>query len=134
MQGVDMSGIDSSASLNSGSARVARRIAAATVALLTCGYFGWQSLASQSPAAVAVAQPPAVPVQATVATRRDVPLYLTGLGTVQAFNTVTVKTRVDGELQKVAFTEGQDAKAGDLLAQIDPRPFQAPLAQATAET
>ena len=128
-----MSGTDSSASLNSGSARVARRIAAAAVALLTCGYFGWQSLASQTPAAVAVAQPPAVPVQATVATRRDVPLYLTGLGTVQAFNTVTVKTRVDGELQKVAFTEGQDVKAGDLLAQIDARPFQAALDQATAK-
>jgi multidrug efflux system membrane fusion protein len=65
----------------------------------------------------------------TVATaeRRDLPVYFTGLGTVQAFNTVTVKTRVDGELLKVAFTERQGAKAGDLLAQIGSRPFQSTL-------
>ena len=67
------------------------------------------------------------------AERRDVPIYLTGLGTVQAFNTVTVKTRVDGELVKVAFTEGQDIRAGDLLAEIDPRPFQAAYDQAVAK-
>jgi multidrug efflux system membrane fusion protein len=107
----------------------------AGIALMSGGYFGWQSLASPTLRAAAAVPPaaPAVPVQATVATKRDVPVYLTGIGTVQAFNTVTVKTRVDGELQKVAFTEGQDVKAGDLLAQIDPRPFQATLDQATAK-
>ena len=74
-----------------------------------------------------------IPATIGVAERKDVPVYLTGLGTVQAFNTVTVKVRVDGELDKIAFTEGQDVKAGDVLAQIDPRPFRAALdlAQAT---
>jgi membrane fusion protein, multidrug efflux system len=77
--------------------------------------------------------PPPVPITAGMAEVKDVPVYLTGLGTVQAFNTVTVNTRVDGQLDKVNFTEGQDVKAGDVLAQIDPRPFQAALdlAQAT---
>jgi multidrug efflux system membrane fusion protein len=69
-------------------------------------------------------------VVAGKAEQRDVPIYLDGLGTVQAFNTVTVHTRVDGELQQVLFTEGQDVKTGDLLAVIDPRPFQEALDQA----
>jgi multidrug efflux system membrane fusion protein len=61
-----------------------------------------------------------------------VPIYLMGLGTVQAFNTITVTTRVDGQLQTINFVEGQDVKAGDVLAQIDPRPYQAALDQAAA--
>jgi hypothetical protein len=59
-----------------------------------------------------------VPVVAGTVERKDMPIYLDGLGTVQAFNTVTVHTRVDGELEKVLFTEGQDVKTGDLLAVI----------------
>jgi membrane fusion protein, multidrug efflux system len=81
----------------------------------------------------AQAQPPAVPVVTANATKEDVPIVITGIGTVQAAQSVTVKVRVDGQLQKVAFTEGQDVKEGDLLAQIDPRPFQAALDQATAQ-
>src|SRR4029079_16584580 len=65
-----------------------------------------------------------VPVVAGTVMKKDVPIYLDGLGTVQAFNTVTVRSRVDGQLQKVAFEEGAEVKAGDLLAKIDPAPFQ----------
>jgi multidrug efflux system membrane fusion protein len=82
-------------------------------------------------AAVRVGPPPVLVETATVA-QSDVPIYLQGLGTVQAFYTVTVTARVDGELQKVAFTEGQTVKKGDLLAQIDPRPNQAAYEQAVA--
>jgi membrane fusion protein, multidrug efflux system len=74
-----------------------------------------------------------IPVDVTEAKRVDVPVYLEGLGTVQAFNTVTVTARVDGELQKLGFVEGQMVNKGDLLAQIDPRPFQAALGQVRAQ-
>ena len=73
-----------------------------------------------------------ISVEAAAASRADVPVNLEGLGTVQAFNTVTVTTRVDGALQKLGFIEGQQVHKRDLLAQIDPRPFQAALGQAEA--
>ncbi len=73
-----------------------------------------------------------VPVIAGAVEKRDVPIFLDGLGTVQAFNTVTVKVRVDGQLDKVAFTEGQNVRAGDLLAEIDPRPYKSVYDQAVA--
>jgi membrane fusion protein, multidrug efflux system len=75
---------------------------------------------------------PSVPVAAAFAERRDFPIFLTGLGAVQAYNLVTVKVRVDGHLDNVAFVEGQTVSEGEVLAQIDPRPFQALLAQARA--
>ena len=66
------------------------------------------------------------------ARRADVPIFLTGLGTVQAFNSVLIKSRVDGQIVKIGFDEGKDVRAGDLLIQIDPAPFEAVLAQAEA--
>ena len=74
-----------------------------------------------------------IPVLVATAEQKDVPIYLDALGTVQAFNTVTVKAMVDGPLIAVNFTEGQDVKKGDVLAQIDPRTYQAALDQATAK-
>jgi len=74
----------------------------------------------------------AIPVGVAAVQPRDVPVYLTGLGSVQAFNTVTVRTRVDGQLVSVNFREGQEVRKGDLLAVIDPRPFQDALNQAEA--
>lgn len=75
----------------------------------------------------------AVPVVATAARRNDLPIYMTGLGSVTPYNTVTLRSRVDGELLKVAFTEGQAVKQGDLLVEIDPRPYEAQLAQAQGQ-
>ena len=74
-----------------------------------------------------------IPVTAGRVQTKDVPIYLDGIGTVQAYNTVTVNSQVSGQLIKIAFTEGQDVKVGDLLAQIDPAPYQATLDQATAK-
>lgn len=74
-----------------------------------------------------------VPVAIGVAREDDFPLSRTGLGTVLAFNTVTIKVRVDGEIQKIKFQEGQDVDVGDVLAIIDPRPYQAQLEQAEAD-
>src|SRR5579872_6990518 len=89
--------------------------------------------ADKAATASARAGTPPIPVVAGKVVRKNVPIYLDGLGTVQAFNTVTVHVRVDGQLKKVAFVEGQDVHQGDLLAQIDPDPYQAQLAQAIAK-
>jgi multidrug efflux system membrane fusion protein len=102
------------------------------------GYIGWQryenSQAQQAAAAKAQAKgPPAVPVSTAKVGKADFPVYIEGLGTVQAFNTVTVRSRVDGQIEKMAVNEGQDVKAGDLIVQIDPRSFQAALEQAQAK-
>ena len=92
------------------------------------GYYGWQrNLAQDAATKSASAQKsgarPAIRVTIAPVEKTDFPVYLTGLGTVQGFNTVLVRTRVDGQIDKIAFKEGQLVKEGDLLAEIDPRPF-----------
>lgn len=107
-------------------------------AVAALGYFGWQRWAPH-PAHIAAQKGPGasranpVPVTISPVGKADFPVYLTGLGTVQGFNTVLVRTRVDGQIDKITFKEGQLVKQGDLLAEIDPRPFQAALNQAKAK-
>ncbi len=103
-------------------------IAVVAVILVVIG----RAMLHKPASAAAREAPPAVAVDIAPASRTDVPIYLQGLGTVQAFYTVTVTARVDGELQRVAFTEGQSVRKGDLLAQIDPRPNRAAFDQAVA--
>jgi len=92
----------------------------------------WLSVKHEPADAATQHASPAVAVDTAAVTQADVPIYLQGLGTVQAFYTVTVTARVDGELQKIGFVEGQKVHKGDLLAQIDPRPNQAAYEQAVA--
>jgi membrane fusion protein, multidrug efflux system len=108
--------------------------------LAAAGYFGWQRFHGPDAAAKtesaqksASAGAPAVRVTIAPVEKADFPVYLTGLGTVQGFNTVVVRSRVDGQIDKIAFKEGQLVNQGDLLAEIDPRPFQAALDQAKAK-
>ena len=89
----------------------------------------WGSSISQS---VALGSGPSIPVMTDKARRADVPIFLDGLGTVQAFNSVLIKSRVDGQIVKIRYEEGKDIHAGDVLIEIDPAPFQAALAQAEA--
>lgn len=106
--------------------------------VLVGGYAGWRyySAAKTEQAAAekkAAPKAPAVAVKTAPVEKADFPVYFTGLGNVQGFNTVTVRTRVDGQINKIAFQEGQFVKQGDILVEIDPRPFQATLDQATAK-
>src|SRR5437764_11280918 len=108
------------------------------VAIAALGYLGWQRFQGGDHQAQAEAQKrvparAAVPVRITAVERADFPVYLTGLGTVQGFNTVVVRTRVDGQINRIAFQEGQLVREGDTLVEIDPRPFQAALDQAKAK-
>jgi multidrug efflux system membrane fusion protein len=110
-------------------------------ALAAAGYFGWQRFhgpdsatqAENAQKSAASARKPAVPVTIAPVVKADFPVYLLGLGNVQGFNTVVVRTRVDGQIDKVAFKEGQLVNQGDLLVEIDPRPYQATLDQAKAK-
>jgi multidrug efflux system membrane fusion protein len=118
--------------------RIARNVA---IALLMAGGVAAAVVAVQrhpfaaQPASPAgpVAGPPAVPVTAATVRRQDIPILLRNIGAVQAFQSVLIRARVDGTLDKVLFTEGQDVHKGDLIAQLDPRPYQAALDQALAK-
>jgi len=100
--------------------------------LLLLTWLGCQSADSKDKQALAAA-PRAMPVAVTAAVQQDMPVYLTGLGSVTAFNTVSVKSRVDGQLVQVNFREGQQVNKDDLLVLIDPRPYEVQLAQAQAQ-
>jgi multidrug efflux system membrane fusion protein len=109
------------------------RVGLALLGLAVLGALIWSHSRRGAQAADTQAAAPAVAVDAVSAARSDVPGYLDGLGTVQAYYTVKVTARVDGQLDTVAFTEGETLKKGQLLAQIDPRPFKAALDQALAQ-
>jgi multidrug efflux system membrane fusion protein len=105
------------------------------LAVAVGGYYGWSRYQAADLASAQKAAPRQPPIRVSIAPveKSDFPVYLTGLGTVQAFNMVVVRTRIDGQIDKIAFQEGQMVNQGDLLAEIDPRPFQAALDQAKAK-
>jgi membrane fusion protein, multidrug efflux system len=119
----------------SGTVRRRRRIAVIGVAtaILAGGGLYWYRVPASEPSRAARPSARAVPVSVAVAARQDVPIHVTGLGTVQASFTIGIHSQVDGIMQKVLFTEGQHVKQDDVLAQIDPRPFQAAFDQAKAK-
>ena len=106
---------------------------AAVVVLFAAGAAGWSLYGRNAEEAVAASSGhPVVPVTAGIATARTVPIYAQGLGTVESLNTVNLKSRVDGQILRVFFTQGQEVRQGDALFLIDPRPFQAALDAADA--
>jgi membrane fusion protein, multidrug efflux system len=102
-------------------------VAAIVGALVIKHRFPLEAASARAPGAV-----PTVPVVAGTVTSGDVPIYLQGVGTVIAYNTVIIRSQIQGQITKINFTEGQAVKTGDLLAVIDPRPYQAQLDQANA--
>jgi multidrug efflux system membrane fusion protein len=102
--------------------------------VLAGAYFAWQRAnASTSDRGSGATAPRAVPVIAVEVVKEDIPIWLEGIGNVQAANTVTVRPRVGGTLESITFTEGAMVKEGDVLARIDPRPFESVLNQAKAK-
>ncbi len=105
------------------------------VAIVLAGVIGWRLVSQRQDAAgrgAGAADAP-VPVTVVAVEQKDVPVYLNALGTVQALNTVTITAQVSGQLKSINFKEGQEVKTGDLIAEIDPRTFQAALDQAAAK-
>ena len=103
------------------------------LAVALCGYAGWRYFFGDGARTSSPAQAPAtIPVTIAKAEIADFPVYLNGLGSVEPYQTVTVRSRVDGQIIKIAFKQGQMVKKGDVLVLIDPRPYQALLDQAFA--
>src|SRR5438132_13793379 len=102
-----------------------------TAALAAGGLFYFAHIRPVERAAAAPAPPPAVPIVAGTVVQHNVPIYLSGVGTVIAYNTDVVRAQIQGQIISINFTEGQTVHAGDLLAQIDPRPYQALIDQYT---
>jgi membrane fusion protein, multidrug efflux system len=108
-------------------------IAAVLVVVLAGGGFRYFNHSQTSEPVSAAAPPvPEIPVVAATVTSKNVPIYLRGVGTVIAYNTDVVRSQIQGQLTQITFIEGQTVKAGDLLAQIDPRPYQAQIDELTA--
>lgn len=112
--------------------KIIMSIAAAIVVLAIGGGLAVTRSARSEQSAATPTAPSLVPVVADQVRSHDVPIYLRGVGTVIAYNTVLVRSQIQGQITKIGFTEGQAVHAGDLLAQIDPRPYQAQLDQVTA--
>jgi membrane fusion protein, multidrug efflux system len=111
-------------------------LGAFVTAVSICGYLIWRAYAAGPTANAPKSQstpPVAIPVTVAAVRKGDFPVYLTGLGVVTPYDTATVSSRVDGEITEVDFKQGQTVKAGDILAKIDPRPYQAALDQASAK-
>jgi len=112
--------------------RIAIPAALAVATLMAGGAFAVTHKVAAERSTPPIAATPIVPVVADFVSSHDVPIYLRGVGTVIAYNTVLVRSQIQGQITKIAFTEGQTVRAGDQLAQIDPRPYQAQLDQVTA--
>lgn len=109
------------------------RLTSVGAAIAAVGVVGWLMYGHRTVHAAVPAQPAAIPVTAQQAKVADVPVYLIGLGTVEAFNTVEIKAQVNGTLLKIEAHEGQEVHRGDVIAEIDPRPYQATLDRAIAQ-
>jgi multidrug efflux system membrane fusion protein len=128
------------ATVHSSSIRRRWPLVVALLAVVLGGYLGWwyfydngTGTSASDDAKTGTPKPAAIPVTVAQVQTADFPVYLNGLGTVEPYDTVTVSSRVDGEVTKIAFKQGQMVKQGDLLAQIDPRPYQAALDQAVSK-
>src|ERR1035438_5102005 len=113
--------------------RSSRAMTLVAVAAVCAFFIGCSSSADSKQQKAQAAGPRSVSVATAQVQRQDVPVYLTGLGAVTAFNTANIKSRVDGQIMKVNFREGQNVKQGELLIEIDSRPFQVQLDQMQAQ-